>query len=165
MEGKPYGDERDQNLSPSKLLLQGRQQMLADLLLVWAPLYVDSHKTRSHVKVICLKGFSKGEFRPGEEGQRWGLTEQGAAWGGVSGCHSGDESPCPGLAVPLGPLVLGDCFRDRTSLKRLCMLILAALWESDGRKAARELVPGRMKVVSELDVTSGSLVPPGMRDF
>ena len=92
--------------------------------------------------------------------------EQGAAWGGgVSGCHSGDESPCPELAVPLGPLVLGDCFRNRTSLKHLCMLNLAALWESDGRKAAGELLPGRMKVVSELDVTSRSFVPPGMRDF
>ena len=42
---------------------------------------------------------------------------------------------------------------------------LGFLWERDGRKAARELVPGEMKVVSEPDVTSRSLVPPGISDF
>lgn len=77
------------NLCPSKLLLKGLQQMLADLLLVWVSCYLDSHKTTSsHVKVIRLKGFSKGELRPGEAGQRWGLSEQGVAWGwggGVGG--------------------------------------------------------------------------------
>ena len=74
------------NLCPSKLLLKGLQQMLADLLLVWVSCYLDSHKTTSsHVKVIRLKGFSKGELRPGEAGQRWGLSEQGAAWGGGGG--------------------------------------------------------------------------------
>lgn len=33
----------------------------------------------------------------------------------------------------------------------------------DGRKAARELVPGKTKVVSEPDVTSRPLVRPGIR--
>lgn len=40
---------------------------------------------------------------------------------------------------------------------------LGCLWERDGRKAAREPVPGKMKVVSEPDVTSRPLVPPGIR--
>lgn len=76
-----------------------------------------------------------------------GLTEQGAAWGvgvlgtlvmrlpaqgrerpgggGVGG--SGEESPRPGQALPIDPLVLGDCFSDRASAGwRVCMLTLAS---------------------------------------